>query len=207
MPERRSLLRAGLDVVHRVRAAWWRIKMRVPARYAVHGAVLVVALAVAFQNIQGASAQTAIKEANRLSRFFALPDQGLITENIETLHLGKGGGEYTAADIDVPKLALATNELETLSLVAAEEQAPTITATTALAKPSIARTELADRPREEIIYYTVKSGETVSTIAEEFGLNIRSVLNANDLGEKSIIKPGATLKILPVNGVLHIGEL
>jgi len=178
--------------------------MRVPARYAVHAAVLAVALAVAFQNVQGASASAAVKEANRLARFFELPDQGLITENVETLHLGTGGNEYASADIDVPKLALATDELETLSLVVSEEQPPTVTATAALAKPSIARTELADRPREEIVYHTVQPGQTISTIAEEYGLNIRTVLNANDLGETSIIKPGATLKILPLNGILHI---
>lgn len=202
MPRAR-LFSAAINTLHRARDAWFKLKMRVPARYAVHATVLVVALAVAFQNVQGASAQTATKEADRLARFVELPDQGLITEKALQQPTATGGA-YTSARLDVPKLALATDDLSAISLTVTDDLPPSVTDTTALTKPSISRTELADRPRQEIVFHTIKTGETISTIADEYGLSIRTVLNANDLGESSLIKPGAQLKILPVNGILHV---
>lgn len=57
--------------------------------------------------------------------------------------------------------------------------------------------------RTEIIDYLVQSGDTISTIAQKFGININTVLWANNLSYTSLIKPGQVLKILPVNGLTH----
>lgn len=57
--------------------------------------------------------------------------------------------------------------------------------------------------RTEVIYHTVLSGEVVGKIAEEYGLNVLTVLWANDLTSRSYIRPGDKLAILPTNGVLH----
>jgi murein DD-endopeptidase MepM/ murein hydrolase activator NlpD len=55
----------------------------------------------------------------------------------------------------------------------------------------------------EIISHVVEEGETISSIAERYGLRSETILWANDLTEKSTIKPGQTLEILPVDGVRH----
>lgn len=64
-------------------------------------------------------------------------------------------------------------------------------------------TTISQKPRAEIIDYTVKSGDTVSTIAEQFGISTDTVKWANDLDDVHSIKPGQVLKILPVSGVAH----
>ncbi len=51
--------------------------------------------------------------------------------------------------------------------------------------------------------YTVEEGDTISTIAKKFDLSITTVLWANNLSVRSTIRPGDTLTILPVDGVVH----
>ncbi len=55
----------------------------------------------------------------------------------------------------------------------------------------------------EIISHLVEEDETISSIAERYGLRSETILWANNLTEKSTIKPGQTLEILPVDGVRH----
>ncbi|MEK7105078.1 MAG: M23 family metallopeptidase [Patescibacteria group bacterium] len=57
--------------------------------------------------------------------------------------------------------------------------------------------------RDVVQSYTVESGDTVSTIAQKFGLSITTILWANDLSVRSTIRPGDELVILPVDGVVH----
>lgn len=61
-------------------------------------------------------------------------------------------------------------------------------------------TEYSAKPRSEVIEYTVKNGETLSSIAKNHGVSIDTIKWANDL-KSDAIKPGQTLKILPVTGV------
>ncbi len=63
------------------------------------------------------------------------------------------------------------------------------------------KTSVSSKPRSEIIDYEVKSGETISQIAEKFGVSTDTIKWANDLESKDSIKPGDKLKILPVSGV------
>jgi murein DD-endopeptidase MepM/ murein hydrolase activator NlpD len=63
------------------------------------------------------------------------------------------------------------------------------------------KTSVSDKPRSEIIEYEVKSGETLSQIAEKFGISSDTIMWANDMSSKNSIKPGQKLKILPVSGV------
>ncbi|MFH0840731.1 MAG: peptidoglycan DD-metalloendopeptidase family protein [bacterium] len=53
------------------------------------------------------------------------------------------------------------------------------------------------------IAYVVKPGDTASTIAQKFGISVNTVLWANNLTAHSYIRPGDSLIILPMTGVLH----
>lgn len=59
-------------------------------------------------------------------------------------------------------------------------------------------------PEPEIKNYIVQKGDTISSIAKKFNISVETILWANDLSSKSIIKPGQKLIILPVSGVLHL---
>ncbi len=58
--------------------------------------------------------------------------------------------------------------------------------------------------RKEIQEYIVQEGDTLTSIAQKFGISLETLLWANDLKSTSIIKPGQKLIILPVSGILHI---
>ena len=55
----------------------------------------------------------------------------------------------------------------------------------------------------EVISHVVADGETLSSIADRYGLSVDTILWANNLTAKSTLKPGQELQILPVNGVRH----
>ena len=63
--------------------------------------------------------------------------------------------------------------------------------------------ETETEARNEIIEYIVEAGDTLSSIAAKFEISLETILWANDLTAKSIIKPGQKLIILPVSGVLY----
>jgi len=64
-------------------------------------------------------------------------------------------------------------------------------------------TMISEKMRGETVEYTVAEGDTVSTIAEKFGVSTDTILWQNNLTQKSSIKPGDVLDILPVTGISH----
>ena len=57
--------------------------------------------------------------------------------------------------------------------------------------------------RHGLIEYTVQRGDTLGKIAANFGVSLKTILWANNLNSKTLIKPGQKLVILPVSGILH----
>lgn len=55
----------------------------------------------------------------------------------------------------------------------------------------------------EIITHYVTEGETLSSIAERYGLDVNTILWENNMRATDTIKPGQSLQILPINGVRH----
>ncbi len=55
----------------------------------------------------------------------------------------------------------------------------------------------------EIIEHVVSEGETISSIAERYGLNTETILWQNNLKPTDKIKPGMELEILPIDGIRH----
>jgi murein DD-endopeptidase MepM/ murein hydrolase activator NlpD len=64
-------------------------------------------------------------------------------------------------------------------------------------------TLVSDKVRDKVVEYIVQEGDTVSTIAEKFGISIDTIRWQNNLATKASIKVGQTLQILPVTGVSH----
>jgi murein DD-endopeptidase MepM/ murein hydrolase activator NlpD len=65
-------------------------------------------------------------------------------------------------------------------------------------------TTMPERPRQEITTYTVQEGDTVSGIADRFGLQAKTVFAANyDMLQDNpeMLRAGQELRILPVDGV------
>ncbi|RCW50602.1 MULTISPECIES: M23 family metallopeptidase [Halanaerobium] len=56
---------------------------------------------------------------------------------------------------------------------------------------------------DQVKVHKVKSGETLWDIAHEHGLNIDSLIGANNISNMNSIKPGQEFKILPVKGIIY----
>ena len=67
-------------------------------------------------------------------------------------------------------------------------------------------TTIPSRPRQDVIKYTVKDGDTIFGISEQFGLKPETILWGNYyvlLDDPHALKAGQELNILPVNGTYH----
>jgi LysM repeat protein len=51
--------------------------------------------------------------------------------------------------------------------------------------------------------YTVKNGESLSEIAQRFGVSVNTILWANDIKNAKLVKTGTSLIILPASGIQH----
>lgn len=64
-------------------------------------------------------------------------------------------------------------------------------------------TLVSEKVRDRAIEYTVSEGDTVSSIAEKFGISSDTIRWQNDLDSRDRIKAGQKLEILPVTGISH----
>ncbi len=58
-------------------------------------------------------------------------------------------------------------------------------------------------PSDKISVYVVRSGDTLSEIADMFNVSVNTIVWANDLKSVRDVHPGDTLIILPISGVEH----
>lgn len=83
---------------------------------------------------------------------------------------------------------------------------PKVTAASAVQSITVGdnvfETQVSQKPRDSIIAYTVEQGDTVSTVAQKFGISQDTVRWANNLSGDEL-NVGDTLQILPVTGVAH----
>jgi murein DD-endopeptidase MepM/ murein hydrolase activator NlpD len=66
-----------------------------------------------------------------------------------------------------------------------------------------ANTLISNLPKGEITEYRVQEGDTISEIAQKFGVSIDTIMWENNLKSIDSIKPKQILRILPVTGVKH----
>jgi len=57
--------------------------------------------------------------------------------------------------------------------------------------------------RNAVIEYIIQPGDTVSDLAEQFGLSVNTILWANNLSALGMLRPGQKLQIPPVSGILY----
>ncbi|MDE2589513.1 MAG: M23 family metallopeptidase, partial [Patescibacteria group bacterium] len=67
---------------------------------------------------------------------------------------------------------------------------------------NVFKTDVSQKPRDQIISYTVERGDTLSTIAEKFGISADTIKWENNLTDDNL-SVGDDLKILPVTGIAY----
>ena len=63
--------------------------------------------------------------------------------------------------------------------------------------------DIADSASEETSIYVVRKGDTLSAIANMFGVSINTILIANDMKKNDKLSEGDVLFILPISGLEH----
>jgi len=63
-------------------------------------------------------------------------------------------------------------------------------------------TQKSDKPRDQVITYTVKQGDTLQRVADQFGISVDTIKWANDL-KRDALAIDQTLKIPPVTGIVY----
>lgn len=76
------------------------------------------------------------------------------------------------------------------------------TASESITTVDVFNTEASEKPRDKIITYTVQRGDTLSTVAQKFGVSTNTIKWENNL-KSDYITTGDQLKILPVTGIAH----
>ncbi|MBN2306514.1 M23 family metallopeptidase [Candidatus Peregrinibacteria bacterium] len=71
-------------------------------------------------------------------------------------------------------------------------------------KPALNSTEGDRSTANEIFAYEVEPGDTISSLAQRFGIKKETIAMENDLWNTNQLKTGMVLKILPVDGVSHV---
>jgi len=67
---------------------------------------------------------------------------------------------------------------------------------------NVFQTSISQKPRDKTLTYTVQRGDTLSTIAQKFGISENTIRWSNDLSN-DYLSVGDTLAILPVTGIAY----
>ena len=78
-----------------------------------------------------------------------------------------------------------------------------VTDSALLASGIVGENDISPMGNNEIRVYTVREGDSLSQVAEMFGVTTNTILWANDLPRATQIQPDDVLVILPVAGVQH----
>ncbi len=124
--------------------------------------------------------------------------------------IGSGEQDFTLEDIqgNSDLIAVETNNQTAAETTEIQDWAGT-TISGAIVKPYLVSTQLSGSVtsgsinRLQIIEHQIKNGETLSQIASQYSLKVETILWANNLTTRSLLRPGNTLKIPPADGAIH----
>lgn len=147
--------------------------------------------------------------SNRVGIFL---EKILFGKGVVVTTLYKKRGKYTRPLIHLGMSGLAGVSIIIAPIVAQEFPGTTVdpwtipqsvTSVSASTQEVQIETNFSEDVRGEIIEYQVQKGDTVSSVAQKFGISVDTIRWQNNLSAKGTIKEGQILQILPITGVAH----
>lgn len=130
--------------------------------------------------------------------------QGLVRINASQAQNVFGGPVNQATALLDDTLLIADNFPADLSVSATDEDVAGFFFFDAASLQEPGSPLASDIPtREGLLIYTVKEGDTLSTIAAQYGISLNTVIWANSSVKASALSVGQKIMILPVSGVIH----
>jgi LysM repeat protein len=157
-------------------------------RYALHGFLLLIAAVTVISNLSAKQAGAENFGTGSLVSSLVETDEELLLEE-PALPVDFGASPTKAPSTEKKEESLARTFLSYTGETIFQPYLPT--------------TEDSVAPRQSIEEYIVQAGDTPAAIAVKFRLQLNTLLLANNLSARSIIRPGQKLIILPVDGLLH----
>ena len=119
-------------------------------------------------------------------------------------------------EIEFPSVLLDYSKLEQPVLESGEDGANIVNSIVSYPEGSVfsdqitrtinLRTHIPSRPRQEVITYTVRSGDTLFGISEKYGITPETILWSNSIlkDDPHLLRPDQELLISPVTGVVRV---
>ncbi|MBD3251474.1 peptidoglycan DD-metalloendopeptidase family protein [Candidatus Uhrbacteria bacterium] len=170
-------------------------------RYLFHGVIVIITAVTVGVNFVARQAKA--QDIGQTSLLYAMVTGGDYRTTEEEIHteLVATDARYTGSEsiIAVPDIDYHYDAVAQLP-VTVPSVPGTIVAN--LVPHQTDEPESPTQKRTETETYIVKEGDTLSVIASRFGVNIGTVLWANNRSATDYIRPGDALRIPPVSGVL-----
>ena len=166
-------------------------------RYVVHAAILAIIIFVSFINLGGRQVRAESFGRESLLYFLVSQDETFVVETVTSV-----------AESPLPSRLSYMDDLSLNSFSHTDEAfigsdyVTTVTGVS-VSSPTLLGASESMAPRDKVETYTIGEGNTLGQIADRFGLSLNTILWANNLTFRSIIRPGASLRIPPVDGVLY----
>lgn len=185
-------------------------------RHAVQIAAVAMALLVTTTNIKaGEMTAMSVDDSNERSVLEVIFDPGYYDDSADLISEENLGEPASPSVGYMDGLVIQagdalTEEDPATDVLAGEEGAeyerPQPFADAAHPLPDAAGLGSGNHPstRTRIVQYTVEDGDTIGIIAEKFGLKTATILAVNGLTARSIIRPGAVLRVPPMDGIVYV---
>ncbi|EKD47393.1 MAG: peptidase M23 [uncultured bacterium] len=189
-------IKRQLAVVYR--PAKNRMMLLVANRYTIHTLMICVVLVVGVMNLR-----TGVVRAEEFGRNSIM--YGLVAEDRPEIVQEFAGDYLGARPASIHYREQTGISKQSLIAVAVLEEQQ-ISENSIFGDGAIVATpviEAGTSERSQVETYTIQSGDSLSSIASGYDLSINTLLWANNLSVSSVLRPGNTLTILPVDGVKH----
>jgi LysM repeat protein len=191
-------LRAALqlrDVLVGSKSFLWTI---MTTRYIIHATIILTTIAVTTNSISARDLELSdVGDGSVVADVLDVLTSETVVKATDAFLTPTGDtGEFTSA------IVANTPVLDTLN-----EQSPvemsSVTDQGALLKPNLNQTTTGPSQNGDVIEHIVQENETISEIAETYGVSVETLLYANGLDTRGLIKAGQKLVVLPWSGVIH----
>ena len=166
-------------------------------RYVVHTMIAIIAVFVTTSNLYARG--TDLGQVSTQALIYGLlqvPDEYVSPDSADV---------NAESQLNVPLEGSATTS--PLLAAAALDAGPLAYDQSGVASPFVPIEEATEEDDRIVIAkpstHVVQQGDTVSGIAKKYGISVNTILWANDLTARSVLRLGQELTVLPVSGVLH----
>lgn len=167
-------------------------------RYVVHGLVVFVTVVTSIASVHAREVRAEhLGQQSLLYKLVTGNEDELIEEGVDPIVSGSVSYFNPAA--------VSADDLGTDDINIIEDIGTSVTGGgTAVVQPTMTDTHTTPSgQRTETEQYVVQDGDTLSTIAQRFGVTINTILWENKLTPRDFIRPGDKLTVLPVSGISY----